>query len=102
MYVPNAVVKDTFQMDVYMHSYTYRNPTGFPGGNGEHIVKMSVIHVREAEMSRALNLHTAPSTEVPVCAPFVLLFLMMGISDRKILSGLAQEKHPQGDNLKSY
>lgn len=27
---------------------------------------------------------------------------MMGTSDRKILSGLAQEKHPQGDNLKTY
>lgn len=70
IYVPNAVVKDTFQMDVYMHSYTYRNPTGFPGENVEHIVKMSVIHVRETEMNRALNLHTAPSTEVPVCARF--------------------------------
>lgn len=32
----------------------------------------------------------------------VLLFLMMGISGRKILSGLAQEKHPQGDKLKTY
>lgn len=53
-----------------MHSYTYRNPTGFPEGNVEHIVKMSVIHVRETEMSWALNLHTAPSAEVPVCVPF--------------------------------
>lgn len=57
-------------MDVYMRSYTYRNPAGFPEGNVEHIVKMSVIHVRETEMSWALNLHTAPSTEVPVCALF--------------------------------
>ena len=53
-----------------MHSHTYRNPTGFPEGSVEHIVKMSVIHVREAEMSWALNLHTARSTEAPVCAPF--------------------------------
>ena len=70
MYVPNTVFKDTFQMEASMHSYTYRNPTGFPEGSVEHIVKMSVIHVREAEMSWALNLHTAWSTEVPPCAPF--------------------------------
>lgn len=55
---------------VYMHSFSYRNPIGFPEGNVEHIVKMSVIHVREAEMRWPLNLHTAPSTEVPARAAF--------------------------------
>lgn len=70
IYVPYIVFKNTFRMDVYIRSYTFRNPTRFPEGNVEHIVKMSVIHVRETEMSWALNLHTAPSTEVPVCAPF--------------------------------
>lgn len=60
-YIPNGI---------YMHSYSYRNPTEFPEGNVEHIVKMSVIGVREAEMHWPLNLHTAPSTEVPSCAPF--------------------------------
>lgn len=72
-----------------LYAFTYiQESTGFGGKRGIYIVKMSVIHVREAEMSWALNLHTARSTEVPVCT--VLLFLMMGISDRrKILLGLS-------------
>lgn len=56
---PYIVFKDTFQVDAYRHSYTYRIPTGFPEGSVQHIVKMSVIHRRETEMSWALNLHTA-------------------------------------------
>lgn len=80
IYVPCTIFKDTFQWHIYIcvcvciytyiYSYSYRNPTGFPEENVEHIVKMSVIHVREAEMHWPLNLHTAPSTEVPACAPF--------------------------------
>lgn len=51
-----------------LYAFTYIQESNWiPRGKREHIVKMSVIHVREAEMSWVLNLHTARSTEVPVC-----------------------------------
>lgn len=68
--VASIIFKYILRVNVHICSYIYSKTMGFPWGKAKVTVEMSVIHVRETDVIWALNLHTAPSTEVPACVVF--------------------------------